>query len=261
MNDEQSRAQSEPPCPLDARIATRYFAAPPGGTHQWMPQAAGDLTPGREVVFIRPSSTALHLHSAWRAAHEAARLQPQIRWTQGAALRSQKAQPILVRQVAPDDSGALFDYFEYAMTSAMSAYAALESFCNQIITERVSAPVFVKSKRKALTPEEIERWTSTDEKLSRIVPDALSLPSPSGKAVWQAYANLKEVRDNVTHFKRKDQAALGLEPESEQTVLYKLTCVDPYEFPEAAQTVLRYFNNGAMQMHWLDSPLMQRVAL
>lgn len=182
------------------------------------------------------------------------------------ALRSRNAPPISVRQVAPEDSDVLFDYFEFAMISAMSAYAALESFCNQIITERVTEPVRVKGKHngepKKLRAEEIERWITTDEKLGRIVPDAMGLPSPSGKAqIWEAYVKLKEVRDNVTHFKRKDQAALGLEPASDHTIFYKLVDADPYGFPEAAQTVLRYFNNGTVQMHWLDSPLMQRVAI
>ncbi|WP_395400554.1 hypothetical protein ACHMW6_24070 [Pseudoduganella sp. UC29_106] len=57
----------------------------------------------------------------------------------------------------------------------------------------------------------IERYSSTDEKLTVILPEVLGCKSPKGTHCWQNYKQLKESRDRIIHMKTLDRKSSGPE--------------------------------------------------
>jgi len=217
----------------DWRCATAFWITAVDGQaigHKAAHQVTTLTKFSRHTSFVTPSATALHLNSAWRAAKSAVQLKAQLKWVTGSV-----APGVLVEQIAIEDTSVLFDYLEQSMSAAISAFAAIEAFCNSVIVEHSTGPLTLKRRKgvETLSPEEVERLVSTDEKLKRIVPDLLGCPTPAGKAVWQRYVKLKELRDSVTHFKRKDQARHAAQL-NEPTALHELVTADPPSFPETA---------------------------
>ena len=107
------------------------------------------------------------------------------------------------------------------------------------------------------TPEEVEREVSTDEKVRRILPDLLALPTPAGKGTWDCYLAIKHVRDAVTHFKRRDQMPQA-ERSHEPTALLDLYTLDCFKLPEDAAKVLTYFQSPVPR--WMMNPGWKRDA-
>jgi hypothetical protein len=213
-------------------------------------------TPTGRTSFHTPSGAALHLNTAWKAARRAAACHELISWTITPGRFTQFGHGVSpMRQVHDESVPALFDYLEEAMLAATASFSAIEAFCNVTLVERLSHPLAVKRRKETvhLTAEEIEEQVGTDEKLKRLLPDALGLPSPAGKAVWEPYKRLKLLRDSITHFKRRDLARPGAEP----TALHALLAMDPFSHPEAASEMIRYFS-GSDPARWLNNPAWTR---
>lgn len=208
------------------------------------------VTPSRHTSFTTPSATALHLSSGWRAARSAAEVKATLQWTSGAVSPGVTSMQASIQAAPP-----LFDYFEAAMSAAMSSYAAIEAFCNSTVIERAQGSLTLRRRKgnETMTPEDVERRVSTDEKLKRIVPDLMGRPTPAGKSIWQKYVQLKDLRDSVTHFKRKDQARHASHLH-EPTALQALLTADPLSFPETAIAVIGYFFDEDKRPRWLINP-------
>ena len=213
------------------------------------------MSPSRQTSFVTPSATALHLNAAWRTAKSAAELKAHLKWVSGSI-----APGVIGAQIGIEDTPTLFDYLEQAMSAAMSSYAAIEAFCNNVVVDRSNGPITLKRRKgvETMSPEEVERLVSTDEKLKRVVPDLLAYPTPAGKAVWQKYVKLKNLRDSVTHFKRKDQARHAARS-NEPTALQDLITADPLSFPETAMAVIGYFFAAGTIPRWMVNPAWTRT--
>jgi len=216
--------------------------------------------PGKFHSFVTPSAPALHLNFAWKLARQASTTRKAIRWNTARNLPFNVGYEINAESVGP-----LYDYFEETMACAIASFAAVEAFCNGVLAERATLPIKAKRKRNgvedevSMSLEDAERLLTTDEKLKRYVPDLLGVPTPSGKKPWQAYKRLKDLRDTVTHFKRKDQAKHALDSH-EPTALHAMTQLDPYVLPEAAMLVLEYFHSKEVRPRWLHNPSWLRHA-
>lgn len=243
----------------DWRCATAFWVTAVDGQdieHKAAHQVTTLTTASRHTSSVTPSATALHLNSAWRAARSAFQLKAQLKWVSGSF-----APGVISAQIGIENASAVFDYLELSISAAMSSYAAIEAFCNNVIVERSSGPLTLKRPKavETLSPEEVERRVTTDKKLKRIVPDLLGFPTPAGKAVWQRYVKLKELRDSVTHFKRKDQARHAAQL-NEPTALQDLFTADPLSFPETAMAVIEYFFVGGTIPRWMVNPAWSRTA-
>jgi hypothetical protein len=246
----------------DWRIATTGWAQYTGADGQPAASAFHQVTvsktPARTVQFITPSATAMHLNAAWRHAKAAVALKSIVHWNTW-----HPAVMHAVMDVPVDHASVLFDYFEATMSAAMSSFAAIEAFCNSTVFEKVGQPIKLKRRKGAtevdvpMTAEDIERNVSTDEKLKRIIPDLLGVATPCGKAVWERYGKLKDLRDSVRHFKRKDQAKHA-EKSHEPTALYAITQLDPLTLPETAMEVVGYFYEADKRPRWLQHPEWRR---
>ncbi|KQV96643.1 hypothetical protein ASC91_03640 [Pelomonas sp. Root1237] len=181
-------------------------------------------------------------------------MKPTIQWKEAVLTPG-----MAVGQADVSTAEVLFDYLELAMTAAMSSYAAAEAFANSVVIDEATGPLKLKRKKawEHLSPEDVERNVTTDEKLKRIVPDLLGLPTPAGKKVWQDYVALKHLRDSVTHFKRRDQARHA-DKLNEPTALQDLLNADPCSLPEAAMAIIRYFYKASEIPRWMANPTWNR---
>jgi hypothetical protein len=219
------------------------------------------VTPQLVTKFRTPSAAALHLNSAWKAARRAEDARARIMWHSSPPRFAQVglAQPVQ-RSVLDASVPALFDFFEETMLCAISSFASIEAFCNVTLVEKVSQPKEVRRRKEKvlMTAEQMERSLTTEEKLKRQVPDALGVPSPAGKPVWEQFVRLKGVRDSVAHFKRHDQAR-SFDAVSEPTALHALLELDSFDLPEIAQEVIRHFH-PTEPPRWLNNPAWVRPA-
>jgi len=206
---------------------------------------------GELVGFVTPSATALALNIAITAAKKAQEVRPNVPYTSGPSPDG----PVL--SVPAGSSAALFDYFEHCMVSVTFSFQALESFCNHSINRNLTAPLKVKRRRgeEILSVEEIERKLSTEEKLGKVLPKILGVPTPSGKAVWEKLVQLQKVRDATIHLKGFDQYPMGnMETHS---LFFQLLNHDPLEFPDAAIALINYFHEDRAKPRWLSMTLMR----
>ena len=212
--------------------------------------------PGGSHTFTTPSATALHLSAAWKSAGVAARHQASIVWKRGQLSPGQMGTSVGIEGVP-----VLFDFFEALMVTAMSSFAAVEAFCNGVIVDQAPGPLKVKRRKgvEHLAAEEVERIVSTDEKLKRVVPDLLGVPTPAGKGLWEAYLRLKSLRDAVTHFKRHDQAQRA-DRLHEPTILLQSYRTDPFSLPETAVGLIGHFYTPNAMPRWLMNPEWRRSA-
>ena len=106
----------------------------------------------------------------------------------------------------------VFDVLEALSTSIISAYTAVESFCNDSIPEnheywhsRKNQTILEKSDKK-----QIERCFSTTSKLRDILPSIYDVEDPKGKIPWRSYIELKRCRDSLIHAKSHEtRSVLG----------------------------------------------------
>ena len=118
-----------------------------------------------------------------------------------------------------------FNALELIAMSVISAFTAIESFCNDSIPEnhevwheKKSDIILEKSSKK-----EIERFFSIEKKLNDILPTIFSVNSPKGKSpIWVSYKKLKECRDALIHAKTNETRSVGADKVNLWDKLFKL---------------------------------------
>lgn len=196
-----------------------------------------------EVSFPTPGPAALAFNIAFESARAAIAMRPQISF----AGHGRSAKPIEAASIP-----ALFTYFEQSMTSAVFSFQCLEAFANRVISNSVKNPMELSRRRgvETLTPEELERNLSTDEKLTVVLPSVLSVRSPKGTKVWPLYRDLKEVRDSTVHLKSADHYVRGRA--DRESVYHRLLNRSPMEFPRTAAKIVRHFSLASPE-RWLEA--------
>ena len=121
---------------------------------------------GEYVSFLIPHATAMALNIAISASHQASELSKRIEYQEVQTPNGPG------KSVTNEKSSELFDYFEQCMVSVTFSFQALEVFSNHTIFHELKQPMKVERKNKLteLTPGEIERQVSTEEKLAVILP-------------------------------------------------------------------------------------------
>jgi len=114
-----------------------------------------------------------------------------------------------------------------------------------------------RKSEELLSPEATERTLSTEEKLKTVVPKLLNVPTPSGKAIWEKFINLRRARDATIHLKSFDQYPLGIT--DKETLFFQLLNHNPIEFPETAISLIRYFYTDQELPRWLGAAPQLRI--
>jgi hypothetical protein len=161
-----------------------------------------------------PSLTALYISNAEKA------------WSNYWKIRkSNKIDTSLKHDISFNSDKEAFDALENIATSVISAYTAIESFCNESIPEdheywhnNKSEIILEKSDKN-----KIERNFSTTIKLNDILPSIYDVENPKGKSpVWVSYKALKSCRDSLIHAKSYETRSVGIDRKNLWDRLFKL---------------------------------------
>ncbi len=132
----------------------------------------------------------------------------------------------------------LYDYFENIQSCIIMIYSAIEALCNVAIPESYT---LAKKNNKGITEiwdkANIEKWTPTEEKAGKIVPEILGIDSPKNQPFWENFKKLKHVRDEIIHQK---QSALTPN-EIESAFLALLLSETIFDKVKAGFAMVQYF--------------------
>jgi hypothetical protein len=194
---------------------------------------------GTNVSFHTPSAISLALSLAMKAARRARDLQSRIEtsnvptpWGPG-------------KDVTHESTPALYDYLEECMTVLTFSFQAMEAFCNEVISYKVTAtyPRRHRGVTSHVDADELERVASTEEKLATILPDLLGVPTRKGTALGEAFVKLKRARDATIHIKSRDSAPRVAQRSDLdfRTLFHQFLGADPFEWIKTAVAMIDYF--------------------
>jgi len=230
------------------RVVSRLGNDLPGTAEGAPPHKAGALivqsTPGRDakgrnVGFITPSAIALALDLAIKGAGRARELQAQLD-------QSEVVTPFGPgTSITHESTPFLYDYLQQCMTVLAFSFQALEAFCNETISAKVSG-TFPLERRKVIThvtADELERQATTEEKLGTILPKLLGVATPKGSRVWNDFVDLKRTRDATIHIKSHDSNPKVTQPSDldDATLFHRFLHADVAQWARAAVAMLDYF--------------------
>lgn len=156
----------------------------------------------KTLVLPLPSLTTLYINNSVQ------------NWNEARAIRKENGidSSLKKRVVFKSDKDA-FDAIDRTVISVISAYTAIEAFCNDSIPEdheiwqpKKDGEVLLKSDKQS-----IERNFSTNKKLTEVLPAIFNVHTPQGKnPVWSSYIKLKKMRDSLIHVKSKEVGSIGV---------------------------------------------------
>jgi hypothetical protein len=158
------------------------------------------LTKKKQVTVPIPNATALMLNASARA-FESARTLRELSLIDKS----------LKNELSFRSEADALDYIERMIEAIVLAYSAIEAFANEAIpndfiyARHKTSDVVLEASNKTT----IERYSSTDEKLTTILPEVLGCKSPKGSHCWQKYKQLKDSRDRIIHMKTQDRKSSG----------------------------------------------------
>lgn len=160
------------------------------------------LTKKKLLTIPLPNATASMLNASARAFESADKLRV-----------SSNIDKSLKKEVSFISEIDALDYIERMIESIVLAYSAIEAFANESIPSNF---FYARHKNsdlvlEASSKENIERYVSTDEKLTAVLPEILGCKSPKGTQCWQNYKKLKNSRDRIIHMKTEDRKSSGPE--------------------------------------------------
>ena len=204
--------------------------------------SAVEVSAGKLISFATPSSVAMALNVARQAATTAEDLRTKI------VFRAVNAGDKPAFGVASDSLPVLYDFLENSMLSAVFSYQAIEAFANSSIVRGLTSPQEVTSKGKSvvMTPEEMERWLTTSEKLDQVLPLLKSVKSPKGTVIWQNFQKLEDARNSTVHIKTRDQYG-----NTGDSLFFQMLSVRTTAFPSIAAKLIRHYFLENQVPRWL----------
>lgn len=139
-----------------------------------------------------------------------------------------------------DELTQLYDYLEAVKISVIFAYNSIEAFAN------ISIPDDFKYENKnnrgikeIWDKEAIQRWMTTSEKLTNILPELRNLGNPKGEKFWSDFKNLEQLRNDIIHPK------LGSEElNTSNTIHKKFFNEEVFKWIKSTGDVLRFYCQG-----------------
>lgn len=216
----------------DYRMMRPKVYLPTGGNTVYQSQQNSRflLTKDCGISFLTPNGVALFINKA--------RKEYDISFQIYSEVVQKKLKPNFLYVVQPDIISGLYDYFESIQSCIIMIYSAIEALCNVAIPHDYT---FTKKNNKGITEiwdkQNIEKWTSTEEKAGKIVPELLGIKSPKNQPYWENFKKLKYIRDEIIH--QKQSAITPNEVESAfLELLLKETIFDKIK---AGFAIVQYF--------------------
>lgn len=127
----------------------------------------------------------------------------------------------------------VYDYLEEVQKVIIFSYKAIETMCNSAIPEEYTYKNDLTKKGiyEVYDKTAIERWVSTTDKISKILPSIYKCTSPSKKSFWGHFKKLEELRNEIVHSKSS----------STSTLLSELLSNDINKYFNSCENMLLYF--------------------
>ncbi len=94
----------------------------------------------------------------------------------------------------------LYDYLESAKVSVIFAYNSIEAFVNIAIPNDYTYENKNNRGIKEIWDKEaIQRWMTTSDKLTKILPGLRGLEKPNNQKFWSNFKNLEQLRNDIIH--------------------------------------------------------------
>jgi hypothetical protein len=149
----------------------------------------------RAYSFPAPNAITLFYNKSWKELQAAKKIYYQL------IQQVTQQRETLINQ--PDRISQLYDYLEHIQTSVITIFSALEALSNVAIPETYThTKTNGKGIREIWDKAALERWSSTEEKIGKIVPEILQIKSPKTLPEWELFKKLKDLRDAIIHQKQ-----------------------------------------------------------
>lgn len=180
----------------------------------------------KKISLSRPNEISLSLHIVNNALEKSRALRKSI---------IKKIGKEKSKSFFESDVGEIFDYLEEAQKIIVFSYKAIEAMCNSAIPDNYT---YKKNSNKKGILEVydklgIERWVSTTEKVSKILPEIYDCDSPEKNKFWGHFKKMEELRNDIIHSKSS----------STSKVLAELLSSDINKYVKSCEEILRFFFN------------------
>lgn len=180
-----------------------------------------------KILFNEPNNISLALSIMKKSFKKSYSLYTKLDLLQGSGTKDikEKNKPIL------------YDYFEEIITSLTFAYIAIESFSNAAIPENYCHEIINEKGIKEIWPKEsIERWMTTSDKVSEILPKIFKSSNIKNEPYWSHFKELEKLRNGIIHQRTIEK---GTKLDSE---IYKiLISYDIFSKIKSAISVIEFF--------------------
>lgn len=183
-----------------------------------------DLEDGRRLMWEAPQPVTFNLVQAKRLQRRAVRTRRNIMGNL-VARRDGTYMPL--------NSSRAIDCLADLAAATWFSFTAIESLANHAI-EMLDDDVVIERRGRAIAKQDLVRELGIDDKLKRVVPMVKGGVSISGTRAWEKYRNLKSLRDELLHVKRR-----GYDPDpSERTAYDRLMVGDADSCADDALAVI-----------------------
>jgi hypothetical protein len=135
------------------------------------------------------------------------------------------------------DKSELFDYFEEIISSVTFAYISVEAMANAAIPEDFSKEITnSKNIKEIWSKENIERWMSTSQKISTILPEIFKCNDIKKEKFWNKFIELEKLRNEIVH-----QKTINQETEIDNNLFSLLLEPVVFDKIKSALVVIEYF--------------------
>lgn len=170
-----------------------------------------------KIIFSRPNEIALSMSIASKSLERASEIRKDILKN----IDSGKQTDFYDARV-----NDIYDYLEEVQKTVVFGYKAIEALCNSAIPHDY---VYKKELNKKGIHEiydkhAIERWVTTSEKISKILPEIYKCASPTTQKFWGHFKKMEDLRNDIIHSKSNTTSKLLSELLSNDIGKYFKSC-------------------------------------
>ena len=202
---------------------------------------------GKSLAFATPSSPALFLSAAIRAANLAEAFRSSVRFEDHFSPNGPS------QGVSDGSTQALYDFLEQALGTVVASYQAIEAFANELVQQHILVPVTLdlRGRLEDLDADAIERWASTEQKLAEVIAPALGLRPPKKSTWWSNFKLLTRIRNDTVHLKAARAYPRSPSGVPDPSVFHELLFTKSMlAFPLTAIAAIEHFHVGELPT-WL----------
>lgn len=171
----------------------------------------------KKLSFARPNEISLSMNIAKKSLEKSLEIRNKMLKSFG----GEKSVDLYGEQV-----NDIYDYLEEVQKTIIFSYKAIESLCNSAIPSDYTYKKAISKKgiHEIYDKSAIERWITTTEKVSKILPNIYNCATPTKQSFWGHFKKLEELRNDIIHSKSGSTSALLSELLSSDIDKYFKSC-------------------------------------